>query len=100
MARNNKKDIDFLSVYNAKKTVNVDKKTILYITLPVLLVLVFTISTIFFVIKNDGLEKDNELLQEQILELTKANDSNTNTDKQKEASELQAKLTKHSKSIS
>lgn len=93
MARNNKKDIDFLSVYNAKKTVNVDKKTILYITLPVLLVLVFTISTIFFVIKNDGLEKDNELLQEQILELTKANASNTNIDKQKEASELQAKLT-------
>ena len=89
MARNNKKDIDFLSVYNAKKTVNVDKKTIIYITLPVLLVLVFTMSTIFFVIKNDGLEKDNELLQEQILELTKANASNTNTDKQKEASELQ-----------
>lgn len=45
MARNNKKDIDFLSVYNAKKTVNVDKKTILYIALLVLLVLVFTMST-------------------------------------------------------
>ena len=54
MARNNKKDIDFLSVYNAKKTTNVDKKTILYIMLPVLLILIFTVSTVFFVVKNDG----------------------------------------------
>lgn len=92
MARNNKKDIDFLSVYNAKKTVNVDKKTILYITLPVLLILVFTVSTIFFVVKNDGLEKDNASLQEQILEITKANAASSNSDKQKEASELQATL--------
>lgn len=93
MARNNKKDIDFLSVYNAKKTVHVDKKTILYITLPVLLILVFTISTIFFVVKNNSLEKDNAALQEQILEITKANAANSNGDKQKEASELQATLT-------
>lgn len=93
MARNNKKDIDFLSVYNAKKTTNVDKKTILYIMLPVLLILIFTVSTVFFVVKNDGLKKDNDLLQEQILEITKANASKSNADKQKEATELQATLT-------
>lgn len=93
MARNNKKDIDFLSVYNAKKTVHVDKKTILYITLPVLLILVFTVSTIFFAVKNAGLEKDINLLSNQVEELTKANASKNDTSNQKEASELQATLT-------
>lgn len=92
MARNNKKDIDFLSVYNAKKTVNVDKKTILYITLPVLLILVFTVSTIFFAVKNADLEKDINLLSNQVEELTKTNASKNNTNNQKEANELQATL--------
>lgn len=93
MARNTKKDIDFLSVYNAKKTVNVDKKTILTIALPVILILAFTISTLFFVIKNNGLEKDINLLSDQVEELTKANASKNDTSNQKEASELQATLT-------
>ena len=93
MARNTNKDIDFLSVYKTKKTINTNPKTILLIALPVLLVLIFATSTIYLTFSNRGLQKDVDKLQSQIDEALALTTANTNSDQQKELSKLNEQLT-------
>ena len=93
MARNSNKDIDFLSVYKTKKKINIDSKTLLLIALPVLLILIFATSTLYLTITNRNLQKDVDTLQTQIEEALAVTASNTNSDQQKELSELNEQLT-------
>lgn len=93
MARNSNKDIDFLSVYKTKKKININSKTLLLIAFPVLLILIFAISTLYLTITNRNLQKDVDTLQTQIEEALAATASNTNSDQQKELSKLNEQLT-------
>lgn len=93
MARNKNKDIDFLSVYKAKKTINTNYKTVLLVALPVLLILIFATSTIFLTISNHNLQNDVNTLQSQIDEALATSKANSNVDQQKELSKLNDQLT-------
>lgn len=92
MAKNVKRDIDFLEVYQAKKTIHINKNQLVYILIPTILVFIIAFTSIFMIINNNKLDKEVTSMQQQIEELIKTTQSDTTKNQQQEMIKLQNQI--------